>query len=168
MSTVALLVFSCKTDWEKQQDFLLPSENKLEPISDLDNDMVTINIFSVSGRVNQEVLASYPKQKVKGKALKKWHKSLGQETEDLKKFFRNEPIDNSISKKVIESIQKGTCYVAYMYSYNNKSPDLEKGYAHRNRNPLPGEKGYNTMTWIDMYFLEIDSNKLIHISFGKF
>lgn len=168
VSTVALLVFSCKTDWEKQQDFLLPSENKLEVISNLDNDMTTINVFSVSGILNQEVLVSYPTQKVKGKALKKWHKSSGQETEDLKMFLRDEPIDNSISKKIIESIQKGTCYVAYMFDYNDKAPYLEEGYAHRNRNPIPGEKGYNTMNWIDMYFLDIDSKELIHISFGKF
>jgi len=168
MSTVALLMFSCKTDWEKQQDFLLPSENKLESISNHDNDMATINTFSVSGVLNQEALVNYPTQKIKGKALKKWHKSSGQETEDLKMFFRDEPIDSTISRKVIESIQKGTCYVAYMFDYNDKAPDLEKGYAHKNRNPIPGEKEYNTMNWIDMYFLEIDSKKLIHISFGKF
>lgn len=165
---IALLVFSCKTDWEKQQEFLLPSENKLESITNYINDMATINVYSVSGILNQENFVNYPTQKIKGKALKKWHKSSSQESEDLKMFFRDEPIDAEISKKILESIQKGTCYIAYMFNYNDRAPDLAKGYAHKNRNPIPGEKGYNTMSWIDMYFLEIDTKELIHISFGKF
>lgn len=167
LATVILL-FSCKTDAEKQQGFLLPSENKLESISNYENEMVTINVLSVSGILNQEVLVDYPILKIKGKALKKWHKSSSQEIEDLKMFFRDEPIDSEISRKVLESIQKGTCYVAYMLNFNENAPALEKGYAHRDRDPMPGEKGYNPMFWIDMYFLIADSNELIHISFGKF
>lgn len=51
-----LLASGCKTDWEKQQRFLLPTENKLESISYNDNEMATIKVFSVSGTLDRDSL----------------------------------------------------------------------------------------------------------------
>lgn len=163
-----LLASGCKTDWEKQQRFLLPTENKLESISYNDNEMATIKVFSVSGTLDRVSLVHYPLQKIEGKALKKWHKASNQEIKDLEVFFQEEPIDEEISKKVLKSIMDESYYVAYMFNYNEKAPAFEKGYAHKDRNPIPGEKGYNTMSWLDIYFLDIGSKELIHISYGKF
>ncbi len=153
--SVISLLYNCQPDWKKQQDFLLPPNNKLKLISNLNNDISVTNVFAVSGDLNPDDLDGYLLQKIRGKAIKTWHKPPAQETADIKKFFKNEPIDVSISGKITESIRKGTCYIAYMF--NNNEADQ-----------LPGQKDYNTMNWGDMYFLDIDSKELIHISFGKF
>jgi|SRR5690625_547406 len=165
---IVLSMLGCKTDWDKQQAFLLPKENVLKIASNEDTEMVTINVFSVSGILSQDSLANYPLQKIEGKAIKKWHRVSKQEIKDLEDFFQNEPIADRIKTKVLECIKDGSCYVAYMFNFNEKAPPLEKGYAHKDHNPIPGEKGYNTMSWIDMYFLDTDTKELIHISFGKF
>lgn len=165
---IVLFMLGCKTDWEKQQAFLLPKENVLKLVSNENTEMATINIFSVSGILSQDSLANYPLQKIEGKALKKWHKASKQEIKDLKYFFQNEPIADKVKKRALECIKEGNCYVAYMFNFSEKAPPLENGYANKDHNPIPGENGYNTMSWVDMYFLDTGSKELIHISFGKF
>lgn len=162
------LIVSCSTDWEKQSKFLLPEQNQLKLISKEETIMATINQYSINGKISQEGLNSYPINQLKKKKIKKWHKATQQEIRDIQQFFTEEPINEDIGKDILIELKKGEGHLAYMYSFNESAPTLEDGLAHKNREPLPGEKGYITSNWIDIYYLNEQNTELIHISYGKF
>ena len=168
MIILSYLIIGCATDWENQSDFLLPSQNQLKLIDEEETIMATINQYSVSGAINQDSLVNYPLNQLEGKAIKKWHRATEQEIHDLQKFFEEEPITEDVGNSILQGLQSDKSYLAYMYNFDQSAPALEKGYAHRDHEAIPGEKGYVTANWVDIYYLNEKDGQLIHISYGKF
>ena len=166
--SLSVFVLGCKTEWEEQVDSLLPTENHLNPIKQEEGIITTINLYAVSGEIKEDSLTNYPLNVLEGKALKKWHKVSEQEFKDLEIFFKEEPINEQIAANILEGIKSNQYYVAYIYNFNSSAPALEKGYAHRDHEAIPGEKGYSSGSWIDMYYLNTKDKQLTHISYGKF
>lgn len=166
--SLSALVLGCATEWEKQQEFLLPFGNNLKSIMQEGEIMTEINLYAVNGSINEDSLMNYPLKVLEGKSIKKWHKVSEQELVDLETFFKEEPVNEQIANKILEGIKGDQYYISYMYNFNDLAPSLEKGYANRDHEAIPGEKGYLSGNWIDIYYLSINDKELTHISFGKF
>lgn len=153
---LALIFCNCKSSWKYQEKYLLPTKYKLERnFPSEEGLMSTFNQYSISGRIPLDSIQLYPKNTMieRGWIVTKWHKPSLQELINLKKFFKEErPIDLNISNKIIEGIIQGKYYLSYLNS--KKDPSLNS-------------KKFSVSDWKDIYFLDLENKKLIHISYGK-
>ncbi len=155
---VIVAVYGCEPYWKIRKDYLLPKNCKLEPLNKTKEEGVFIyNVYQIFGEINVDSLSSYPKDiQLKGdwEVITKWHKLSHQELTNLKSFFKKEKINPNISNEIIKSIElKDNYFISYTYD--------------KDKTPL-SKKEYKTHNWMELYYLNPNDKKLIHILYGMF
>ena len=159
ISFICLFVlFSCNQYWEYQEKYLLPSSYKLEKIDAKKIGITTYNFYKIIGEINTDSIKHFPKYAMKdrGWSIDKWHKASFQEFKNLKSFFEEESpfIDKEALNKILKSIEQESNYLIASANDNDR-PSLKM-------------KDYLVGSWMEFYFLDLDKNELIHISYGEF
>ncbi len=152
---LALLFNGCKSPLEKQVDYLLPSSKKLELAKEKEIGITVFSIYKVEGNLNTDDLTEFPVNVIseKEKAVIKWHKPTEKELQDFRAFIEEEQSSNEIATELLSQLSDGNHLMALIYDKDNS--------------PL-GDKNYSVYDWMELYFLNLSSKELTHISYGKF
>ena len=114
-----------------------------------------IYIYKIEGETEFSKISEYPLSSVvlNDKNIIKWHRMSNKCEQDILYFIEEELGINEFKKHMdLQGLQDN--YLFSVIYDKDKIP--------------PGEVGYSIYDWIELYFLDIEEKKIIHISYGKF
>lgn len=150
---IMLLLVSCKSIVEKQEEYLLPPENKIQKDSTVKKGISEFSTFSVIGEVDAALLSDYPIKVTENIQLIKWHRPKEIELMNLRRVYEYAEIDSML----MDSLNRW-----------GKDNDLMVTYILNEDKILLNSNDYDVTNWIDIFFLNIERKKLIYVGYGEF
>lgn len=151
-----LLIFSCKAYWEKQEDYLLPSDCNLKRLESYESGISTTNNYLFDCTFLIDSLCRYPlnMMKSRGWILTKWHKPSKIEIENIYKFLtREKEFKYNSVNNILSILENKNVFISYIF--DNDEPNFK-------------QEKYSYYNWCDLYVLDNAQKRLVHFSYGKF
>jgi hypothetical protein len=150
---IMLLLVSCKSIVEKQEEYLLPLENRIQKDSTFKKGISEFSTFSVIGEVDAALLSDYPIKVAEDIQLIKWHRPKEIELMNLRRVYEYAEIDSMLMDSLNRWGKDNVLMVTYILNEDKI---------------LLNSNDYDVTNWIDIFFLNIERKKLIYVGYGEF
>ncbi|MBR9830735.1 hypothetical protein GYB57_01190 [bacterium] len=153
---LTLLIAGCVNPIDNQADYLLPTSNRLTLIKEKEFGITKLNVYEVEGNIDINSLSEFPVNVISEdeKSVMPWHRITEKELKDLEVFIKEEQSSSKIARELFEDLVNSDDYlVSSIYDKDN--------------DPIGGEN-YSMTDWVELYFINLSTKELIHISYGKF